>query len=82
MGFQMNMELTRCHWPADDAIMIDYYDNEWGLPVYDDNRLFETLVLSGTQADLSWHTVLYKRDRYRRVFDGFDFDMVARYGEK
>lgn len=62
--------------------MIDYHDKEWGVPVYDDKLLFEALTLSGAQAGLSWRTVLYKRDRYRQVFDGFDIDKVARYSDK
>jgi DNA-3-methyladenine glycosylase I len=62
--------------------MIKYHDEEWGVPVHDDRTLFEFLVLGGAQAGLSWRTVLYKRDGYRRAFDGFNVNKVARYGAK
>ncbi len=62
--------------------MIDYHDHEWGVPVHDDRRHFEFLVLDGAQAGLSWRTILYKRERYREVFDGFDPAKVARYTKR
>jgi DNA-3-methyladenine glycosylase I len=68
----------RCAW-ARTALSIPYHDEEWGVPVHDDRRHFEFLVLEGAQAGLSWETVLKKRDRYREVFDGFDPAKVARY---
>jgi DNA-3-methyladenine glycosylase I len=68
----------RCHWAQSD-LMIRYHDEEWGVPVHDDRRLFEFLILEGAQAGLSWETVLRKRERYREVFDGFDAARVARY---
>src|SRR5579862_7160878 len=62
--------------------MIHYHDEEWGVPVHDDTRLFEFLILEGAQAGLSWETILRKRERYREVFDGFDPEVVARYGAR
>ena len=61
--------------------MLRYHDEEWGVPSHDDGHLFEMLVLEGAQAGLSWTTILNKRENYRRAFDGFDVDKVARYGE-
>ena len=72
-------EPRRCTW-ARNPRAIDYHDREWGVPVRDDRRLFEFLILEGAQAGLSWDTILAKRDRYRVVFDGFDPRKVARYG--
>ena len=60
--------------------MVAYHDEEWGVPVHDDRRLFEFLILEGAQAGLSWRTILAKRENYRRAFDGFDPERVARYG--
>jgi DNA-3-methyladenine glycosylase I len=68
-----------CPWPGDDALMRAYHDTEWGVPLYDDGKLFEFLILEGAQAGLSWRTVLHKRENYRRAFDGFDAEKVARY---
>lgn len=62
--------------------MVQYHDEEWGVPLHDDRRLFEYLVLGGAQAGLSWRTVLNKRENYRRAFSGFDPEAVARYGAK
>ena len=61
--------------------MLRYHDEEWGVPVRDDHHLFEMLILEGAQAGLSWNTILNKRENYRRAFDGFDFEKIARYGE-
>ncbi|MGB3399849.1 MAG: DNA-3-methyladenine glycosylase I [Candidatus Deferrimicrobiaceae bacterium] len=72
----------RCGWAGDDPLMISYHDEEWGVPVRDDRKLFEFLVLEGAQAGLSWRTVLRKREGYRRAFHGFDPERVARYGDK
>ncbi len=72
---------TRCAWPGDDALMREYHDREWGVPLHDERKLFEFLVLEGAQAGLSWLTVLRRREGYRAAFDGFDFELVARYGE-
>ena len=72
----------RCPWPASDPLLVEYHDTEWGVPVHDDRRLFEFLVLEGFQAGLSWLTVLKKRENFRKAFDGFDFNKVAAYGGK
>lgn len=69
---------TRCGWVTDDPLYLAYHDREWGVPVHDERRLFEFLVLEGAQAGLSWLTVLRKREGYRRAFLGFDPDRVAR----
>jgi DNA-3-methyladenine glycosylase I len=73
--------VIRCHW-ASNALNIPYHDQEWGVPVHDDQKLFELLILEGAQAGLSWDTILQKRARYREVFDGFDPGKVARYDKK
>ena len=67
-----------CHW-AQSGILARYHDQEWGVPVHDDRRLFEFLILEGAQAGLSWETVLRKRDRYREVFEDFDASRIARF---
>ena len=71
-------DLQRCHW-AKSALMMDYHDREWGVPVHDDRTLFEFLILEGAQAGLSWETILNKRENYRRAFDRFDARKIARY---
>ncbi|MCP1306905.1 DNA-3-methyladenine glycosylase I [Paenibacillus tyrfis] len=71
----------RCGWCNEDPLYIDYHDKEWGVPVHDDRKLFEMLILEGAQAGLSWYTVLKKRDRYREAFDGFDPRAVAAYDD-
>ncbi len=73
--------MKRCAWPTTD-LAIAYHDLEWGVPVHDDRRLFEFLILEGAQAGLSWETVLRKRDNYRAAFDGFDASKIARYGSR
>ena len=71
---------TRCAWaPADDAGYVAYHDEEWGLPVHGERELFEMLTLEGAQAGLSWATILRKREGYRRLFAGFDPEVVASY---
>lgn len=75
-------KLIRCPWPGDDPLYRRYHDREWGVPVYNDRRLFEFLVLEGAQAGLSWITILRKRPAYRAAFNGFDFNKIARYGER
>ena len=72
----------RCPWAKEDPLMIEYHDKEWGVPVHDDNLLFEFLVLEGAQAGLSWITVLKKRENYRKAFDNFDPAKVAGYNEE
>jgi len=70
----------RCQWvPVDDALYLSYHDEEWGVPVHDERRLFEMLTLEGAQAGLSWRTILYKREGYRTAFAGFDAGTVARF---
>ncbi len=71
----------RCEWARSD-LMIQYHDTEWGVPVHDDRKLFEAVVLQGAQAGLSWETVLKKRENYRKAFHGFDAPKVAAYTEK
>ena len=71
-------EKIRCPWPTDE-LYLRYHDTEWGVPVHDDRRLFEYLILEGAQAGLSWHTVLKKRENYRAAFDQFDAEKIARY---
>jgi DNA-3-methyladenine glycosylase I len=71
--------ISRCGWVGDDPLMIRYHDDEWGLPVHDDAKLFELLTLEGAQAGLSWRTVLHKREGYRTLFKNFDPRKVARF---
>ena len=75
------MTPTRCGWVNDDPLYVAYHDEEWGVPVRDDRKLFEMLILEGAQAGLSWYTILKKREAYRRAFDGFDPERIARYDE-
>lgn len=72
----------RCKWPGTDPIYIAYHDNEWGVPEHDDQRLFEKIILDGAQAGLSWITILRKRDNYRKAFDHFDAEKIAKYDEE
>ena len=72
----------RCDWANSDPIYVEYHDREWGVPEHDDRRLFEFLVLEGMQAGLSWLTILRKRDHFRKAFDGFHPEKVARFGQK
>ena len=74
--------LDRCWWCGNDPLYRAYHDEEWGVPVHDDRLLFEFLCLEGAQAGLSWITVLRKREHYRRVYDNFDADRIARYDEE
>ena len=71
--------LARCTWPKEDPLYVAYHDEEWGVPEYDDRALYEKLVLDGFQAGLSWITILRKRDNFRRAFDGFEPQKIARY---
>ena len=70
---------NRCWWCGDDPQYVDYHDNEWGNPVFDDHRLFEKICLEGFQAGLSWLTILRKRDNFRNAFSSFDFVKVSKY---
>lgn len=75
-------EKKRCDWCKGSEIELDYHDKEWGVPLHDDQQLFEFLILEGAQAGLSWTTILRKRDHYRIVFDQFDPHLVAEYSER
>ncbi len=73
---------TRCQWCGTDPLYVQYHDCEWGVPVFDDQQLFEFLILEGMQAGLSWITILRRREHYRIAFDNFDADKIARYTPK
>jgi DNA-3-methyladenine glycosylase I len=75
------MEYLRCNWTNNDALMNAYHDNEWGVAVHDDDKLFEFLILDAFQAGLSWKTILYKRENFRKAFDNFDYHKIADYDE-
>lgn len=74
--------MNRCDWTGEEGLSVRYHDEEWGVPIYDDRRQFEFLLLEGAQAGLSWLTVLRKREGYRAAFDAFDPERVAAYDEK
>ncbi len=76
------MTKNRCTWCGDDPLYVAYHDKEWGVPVYDDASLFEFLILETFQAGLSWITILRKRENFRKAFDNFDYQKIARYDEK
>lgn len=76
------MGIIRCSWCGDDPLYVAYHDNEWGVPVYDDQTLFEFLILETFQAGLSWITILKKRENFRDAFDHFDYHKIATYDEK
>ena len=76
------MEKIRCGWCEKDDIYRKYHDEEWGKPVYDDETIFEFLVLESFQAGLSWYTILNKRENFRKAFDDFDFKKIAKYSDK
>ena len=74
--------MKTCEWPADDELMVKYHDKEWGVPLHDDRKLFEFIVLDSAQAGLSWKTILYRREGYRKAFDNFDPKKIAKYTKK
>ena len=76
------MSRSRCSWVTTDPLYLDYHDNEWGRPVYDDRKLFELLTLEGAQAGLSWVTILKRRENYRKAFDNFQPEIIAGYNEE
>src|SRR3989338_6939729 len=76
------MKKIRCDWPGNDYHMIEYHDMEWGVPLHDDHKLFEFMVLDAFQAGLSWKTVLHKREAFRKAFSNFNVSKVARYDDK
>ena len=73
--------ITRCAWPSDNQLMIEYHDTEWGVPIHDDQKLFEFLVLDAFQAGLSWSTILNKRENFREALDNFNPVKIAQYDE-
>ena len=78
----MQKAVQRCAWPGEDKLYVAYHDEEWGVPEYDDRALYEKLVLDGFQAGLSWITILRKRENFRKAFDNFDPEKIARYGKR
>lgn len=74
--------IVRCGWAGTDPLYVAYHDDEWGVPVHDDRELFDRLMLEGFQAGLSWITILRKREAFHRAFDGWNPDVIARYGEE
>ena len=78
----MARERTRCAWAGSDPLYVAYHDQEWGVPLHDDRRLFEMLVLEGAQAGLSWITILRKAENFRKAYHGFDIERISRYDEK
>ncbi|MDI9639766.1 DNA-3-methyladenine glycosylase I [Geitlerinema splendidum] len=81
-GKGVMVEIERCAWGTSDPLYMEYHDKEWGVPVHDDGRLFEFLILEGMQAGLSWITILRKRENFRAAFDQFDPLKVASYGSE
>ena len=81
-GTKREREPTRCGWVTADPLYLAYHDEEWGVPSHEDRHLFEMLNLEGAQAGLSWITILKRREGYRRAFDGFDAERIARDGER
>ncbi len=76
------METYRCEWAGNDPLYNEYHDKEWGVPVYDDEKLFEFLILETFQAGLSWITILRKRENFRKAFDNFDYRKIAKYDQQ
>ncbi|MFN8206525.1 MAG: DNA-3-methyladenine glycosylase I [Bacteroidales bacterium] len=74
--------MERCNWPASNPLMIQYHDEEWGVPIHDDRKIFEFMVLDAFQAGLSWSTILNKRENFRKAFSNFEPGIVAKYSEK
>jgi DNA-3-methyladenine glycosylase I len=72
-------QLIRCPWAGTDPLYCEYHDHQWGIPVHDDKKLFEMLLLEGFQAGLSWITILKRREHFRKAFDNWDWDKIARY---
>ncbi len=78
----VDAELVRCPWPGVDPLYVSYHDKEWGVPEFDARALYEKLVLDGFQAGLSWITILRKRENFRKAFEGFEPEKIARYGKR
>jgi DNA-3-methyladenine glycosylase I len=82
-GGKRNVPVKRCPWPTTgDLLYLEYHDREWGVPVHEDRKIYEFLVLEVFQAGLSWRTVLHKRENFRKAFAGFDYRKVARFGRR
>jgi DNA-3-methyladenine glycosylase I len=75
-------QLNSCNWPGNDPLMIEYHDNEWGVPLHDDRKLFEFMVLDAFQAGLSWKTILHRREGFRQAFNNFEVRIIAFYTEE
>jgi DNA-3-methyladenine glycosylase I len=80
--FIMKNSRQTCSWPTTDPLLMKYHDKEWGVPLHNDRKLFEFLILEGFQAGLSWLTILRKREHFRKAFDNFDFNKVAAYDKR
>jgi DNA-3-methyladenine glycosylase I len=76
------MEKKRCSWPGANELMVKYHDEEWGVPLHDDKKLFEFLLLDAFQAGLSWQTIINKRENFRKSFHDFDYKKIAKYTDK
>lgn len=74
--------MNRCPWPNNDPLMIEYHDSEWGVPVHDDRKLFEFMILDAFQAVLSWKTILHKRENFRKAFNNFEPEKIAAYQQE
>ncbi|MEM4711062.1 MAG: DNA-3-methyladenine glycosylase I, partial [Candidatus Woesearchaeota archaeon] len=75
----MSIKKQRCPWTNNDKLMIKYHDEEWGKPIHDDKKLFEFIILESAQAGLSWRTILYIREEYKKAFADFDFNKIAKF---
>lgn len=78
----MEKPISRCAWCGSDPLYVKYHDEEWGSPLHNDIQLFEFLILEGFQAGLSWRTILYKRENFKKAFDNFDPEKIARYNQR
>lgn len=78
----MNTDSCNCEWPGNDALMLQYHNEEWGVPLHNDQKLFEFIILDAFQAGLSWKTILHKRENFRKAFDNFQPEIIALYDEQ
>ena len=79
---KMSRQIKRCKWAGKDPLYIEYHDKQWGVPVYEDSKIFEFLLLETFQAGLSWITILRRRENFRTAFDNFDFQEIANYSDE
>ena len=79
---KMSRQINRCKWAGKDSLYIEYHDKQWGVPVYEDAKIFEFLLLETFQAGLSWITILRRRENFRTAFDNFDFQKIANYSDE